>query len=295
MIPTDVFWSQIAAFNSSTWVVQAVWLAAVLAAGCRVFTRPDARWNAALKLLLAVAFLCDGIVFFLVAADGAFYDYFGAPLFILIGALFAADVFRNKIEFRLPGGGFTRGMLLFWILAWLAYPFAGMAFGRTFPRVCTPMDACPLTLLSIALLAAAAPKISRAVFLLLLPWALLALPKALGMYQCYEDGILFLSGVYGVIVLAANWRPRRDAARNFCGAPSSKAAISGRGELVRISEARNPARRSRARTSDLVVKGRKTGSSASHRPSGFLYSSRFPPPKIHLPPSLWDGGRGAFP
>jgi hypothetical protein len=95
---------------------------------------------------------------------------------------------------------------LFWISAWLLYPLSGMIFGRVFPRVCTPMDPCPLTAVSIALLAAAVPKVSRALFILLLPWWLLALPKALGMYQCYEDGILFLSGIYGVIVLAANWR-----------------------------------------------------------------------------------------
>ena len=94
----------------------------------------------------------------------------------------------------------------FCISAWLLYPLSGMIFGRVFPRVCAPMDPCPLTAVSIALLAAAVPKVSRALFILLPPWALLALPKALGMYQCYEDGILFLSGVYGVIMLAANWK-----------------------------------------------------------------------------------------
>jgi hypothetical protein len=203
MIPTDEFWSQMASYNSATWIVQIVWLAAMLATIFLVFTRRTARWNASLKLLLAFAFLWDGIVFFLMFARGPFYYFFAAPLFLLIAVLFAADIFRNKITFRLPDGGLPRGAVLFWIAAWLLYPIAGTAFGRVFPRVCTPMDPCPLTLLAIALLAAAAPKVSRSLFLLLLPWALLALPKALGMYQCYEDGILFLSGVYGVIVLAA--------------------------------------------------------------------------------------------
>jgi hypothetical protein len=63
-----------------------------------------------------------------------------------------------------------------------------------------------------------------------LPWALLGLPKALGMYQCYEDGILFLSGVYGVIVLAVDWKPAFAPARVPPDARSAKAANPGRGE-----------------------------------------------------------------
>jgi hypothetical protein len=230
MIPTEEFWAQVAGFNSATWIVQTVWLAAVLAAIFLVFARRNARLNAALKLLLAFAFFWDGIVFFLMFASGPFYYFFGAPLFILIAVLFAADVFRNRIEFKLPEGGLPRGAALFWISAWLLYPLAGTAFGRVFPRVCTPMDPCPLTLLAIALLAAALPKVSRVLYILLLPWAFLGLPKALGMYQCYEDGILFLSGVYGVIMLAIHWKPAFTPARFPWGARAAKAANSGHGE-----------------------------------------------------------------
>jgi hypothetical protein len=230
MIPTEEFWAQVDAFNSATWIIQAVWLTAVLVTIFLVFTRRTARADTALKVLLAFAFFWDGIVFFLMFARGPFYYFFGAPLFILIAVLFAADIFRNKIEFKLPDGWLPRRAALFWISAWLLYPLAGMVFGRVFPRVCTPMDPCPLTLLSVALLAAALPKVSRALYILLLPWALLGLPKALGMYQCYEDGILFLSGVYGVIMLAINWKPLFAPARIPSGVQSAKAANSSGGE-----------------------------------------------------------------
>lgn len=230
MISTEEFWAQLAAYNSATWIVQVLWLAATLAAMLLVFIRRTERANAVLKLLLAFAFLWDGIVLFLMFYRGPFYVFFCAPLFILIGGFFFADIFRNKIAFRWPDGGLGRASALFWISAWLLYPFTGALFGRVFPQVCTPMDPCPLTAVSIALLAAAVPKVSRALFILLLPWALLALPKALGMYQCYEDGILFLSGVYGVIVLAANWKPIFVPARTPPGTRSSETAKSGRGE-----------------------------------------------------------------
>jgi hypothetical protein len=230
MISTEEFWTQLAAFHSATWIVQTLWLAAVLVTILLAFARRNARLNAALKSLLAFAFFWDGIVFFLMFARGPFYYLFCAPLFILIAVLFAADIFRNRVEFKPPDGKLLRGATFLWISAWLLYPLAGTVFGRVFPRVCTPMDPCPLTVLAVALLAAALPKVSRALYVLLLPWALLGLPKALGMYQCYEDGILFLSGVYGVIMLAINWKPVFAPARLPSGAQAPKAVNSGGGE-----------------------------------------------------------------
>jgi hypothetical protein len=41
---------------------------------------------------------------------------------------------------------------------------------------------------------------------LLLPWALMGLPKCFGALDCYEDRILFASGVYGLVELIRNWK-----------------------------------------------------------------------------------------
>jgi len=68
------------------------------------------------------------------------------------------------------------------------------------------MMPCPLTVFAVALVAAAAPRVDKKVFVALLPWALLALPKCFGVLDCYEDCILFASGVYGLVVLIASWR-----------------------------------------------------------------------------------------
>jgi hypothetical protein len=59
---------------------------------------------------------------------------------------------------------------------------------------------------SCRLVAAAAPQVDRRIFVALLPWALLGLPKCFGALDCYEDCILFASGVYGLIVLIRNWK-----------------------------------------------------------------------------------------
>jgi hypothetical protein len=68
------------------------------------------------------------------------------------------------------------------------------------------MNPCPSTVLAIALAVAAIPKVDKKAYIMLLPWALMGLPKCLGAYQCYEDCILFAAGVYGLVMLIANWR-----------------------------------------------------------------------------------------
>jgi hypothetical protein len=59
-----------------------------------------------------------------------------------------------------------------------------------------------------ALVAAAAPSVDKKLFAFLLPWALMGLPKCFGALDCYEDCVLFASGVYGLIVLIRTWRAR---------------------------------------------------------------------------------------
>jgi len=72
---------------------------------------------------------------------------------------------------------------------------------------------CPLTVFAIALVAAAAPNVHGKVFILLLPWAVMALPKCFGALGCYEDCILFGSGIYGLVELIRNWKGQGAEAR----------------------------------------------------------------------------------
>ena len=53
---------------------------------------------------------------------------------------------------------------------------------------------CPTTVFTLALLAAAIPKVDKKVYILLLLWALPAFSKCLGALDLYEDWILFWEG-----------------------------------------------------------------------------------------------------
>jgi hypothetical protein len=204
MPTTETFWNQMGAYNEVTFPVQIVVMiaAAVLLYG--LFAKASARANTLMKILLSFAFAWNGIVFFLIFA-WSIVSAVASALFIIIAILFALDIFKKKIEFRLPARKWQRYLTVFLILLVFLYPVIGMALGHSYPRTCMPMAPCPLTVFAIALVAAAVPQVDRKVYALLLPWAILSLPKCLGALDCYEDCILFAAGVYGLVLLIKNW------------------------------------------------------------------------------------------
>jgi hypothetical protein len=119
----------------------------------------------------------------------------------------------KKTQFRPPEAAWKKGLTLLWMALVFLYPAIGWPLGHLYPRMLLAMFPCPLTVFAIALVAAAAPKVDKKVFVLLLPWAWLALPKCFGALDCYEDCILFASGVYGLVELIRNWKTRFEVRR----------------------------------------------------------------------------------
>ncbi len=205
MPTTEMFWNQMAAYNAATFPVQALMVTAAGILTYLWFAKPH-KANTLIKTFLSFAFAWNGIVFFLIFAPSPFSTFFGAPLFILLAILFAADIFAKKLAFGLPDLKWQRYITILWILLVFLYPLVGFALGHYYPRTILPVAPCPLTVFAIALVSAAIPKVDKKVYVLLLPWALMALPKCFGALNCYEDCILFGAGVYGLVMLVKNWR-----------------------------------------------------------------------------------------
>lgn len=205
---TETFWTQVGAYNEATSLVQAALVIAALALTYRVFTEPGVKTDALMKAFLAFVFAWNGVVFFLVFVRNPISTFSGVPLFLIVAALFAVDIFTKKTEFRLPNARGKRALTVFWILLAFLYPMVGWALGHVYPKTCTPMMPCPLTVFALALVAAAVPNVDRKIYVFLLPWALMGLPKCLGALDCYEDCILFAAGVYSLIVLVNSWKVR---------------------------------------------------------------------------------------
>jgi hypothetical protein len=160
-----------------------------------------------MKAFLSFAFAWNGTIVFLVYLRSPISMAIGTPLFALVAILFAIDIRAQKTAFRLPDTRWGRAFAFAWLTLVVLYPVIGWVFlGHVYPRTLLPTMPCPLTVFAITLVAAAAPRADRKVFVALLPWALLGLPKCLGALDCYEDCILFASGGYGLAVLIRTWR-----------------------------------------------------------------------------------------
>jgi hypothetical protein len=203
---TATFWTKIAVYNEATWPIQAGMIVAAAYLTYRVFARPGDKTDVWMRAFLALSFAWNGIVFFLVFVRNPISMFTGVPLFVILSALFVVDIFAKKTHFKLPESGWMKRLTIIWVLLAALYPLIGWPLGHTWPKVLLPLLPCPLTVFAIALVAAAAPDADKKVFIALLPWALLGLPKCFGALDCYEDCILFASGVYGLIVLIKNWR-----------------------------------------------------------------------------------------
>jgi hypothetical protein len=213
MASAEEFWTQVAAYNDATWPMAIAMSAAATFLAYRVFVRPGATTDIWMKAFLSFAFAWNGVVFFLIYVKNPISTFTGVPLFIIVSLLFAADIWAKKTHFQPPVAAWKRGATAFWIVLVFLYPVIGWLLGHLYPRTLLPVFPCPLTVFAIALVAAAAPKVDRKLFILLLPWALVGLPKCFGALDCYEDCILFASGVYGLVGLIRTWRTREAGVR----------------------------------------------------------------------------------
>lgn len=206
MPTTETFWNQMGAYNEATFPAQIAMIVLAIALTYLVFAKPSNKTNNFMKAFLSFVFAWNGIVFFLIYAKNPISTFFGAPLFIIVAILFAVDIFMKKIEFRFLDLKRQRFITIFWVLLVFLYPLIGIALGHSYPKTCMPMAPCPLTVFAIALVAATIPHVDKKVYILLPPWAILSLPKCLGALDCYEDCILFVAGVYGLILPVKNWK-----------------------------------------------------------------------------------------
>jgi hypothetical protein len=88
------------------------------------------------------------------------------------------------------------------------YPLFGIAFGHHFPSLIIPGTfPCPTTAFGLIMLTTALPRVNKIAYILLLLWAIpfppfIQIPK----YGVYEDAIMFISGIYSLILLLRYWK-----------------------------------------------------------------------------------------
>jgi hypothetical protein len=207
VIPRDEFWRVMQAYGASIWPTQIVfYIAGILLVGW-LFLKSGRPQILLAKLYLSIAFAWNGIAFYMILArdmaGGSYANYVFGSVFIIVSVLFAADLFRQKMQFSLPTVRWRRYATLMLMLLVLCYPLFGMAFGHDFTSLIMPGTfPCPTTALGLLLLTMALPRADRVIYTLLLICAIPFTPFVqIARYGVYEDTILFATGVYSLGLL----------------------------------------------------------------------------------------------
>ena len=210
MLSAEEWWGILEVYGSRVWPAQAVFFVAAVLFVLLVLLKPGRITNTLMKLYLAMSFGWIGIVFFITLGKGLKGNYVFGSLFVIVAILFAVDLLRVKMDFRLTPMVWQRYVALLLLLIVLCYPLFSMAFGHHFPRVIVPGTfPCPTTALALVLLTISLPRVDKIIYIILLFWAipfppLIQIPK----YGVYEDTIMLVIGIYSLVMLVKNWKEK---------------------------------------------------------------------------------------
>jgi branched-subunit amino acid transport protein AzlD len=208
MLSADQWWGIIESYGAAVWPAQAIFFIVATALVPFLIFKPGKIATALTTLYLVLSFGWIGMVFFMILGKDLAGSYFSGSLFVLVAILFAVDLFRGRIQFRHPEPQWQKYLTLALVLIVFCYPLISLVLGHYFPRVLIlGTFPCPTTALALLLLTTALPRVDKIMYIILLFWAIpfppfIQIPK----YGVYEDTIMFIVGIYSLIMLVWHWK-----------------------------------------------------------------------------------------
>ena len=196
---TQTFWGVIGNYNLQTWMMQAV-LFVLIILGIILSYIGKVKWAA--KLSLGIANLFIGVAFYVCYGTEPIQQYFALPLFMISGILFLYESYRNK-EDKLEKPNFFQ---MFLLLLYLLYLVISILLGGKFPQMATYIMPCPIISLSIVVYAGYRKK-NKLLLTLLTAWGLTGVKSM--MFNAYEDLILLICGIYGIVLIINEFRQQK--------------------------------------------------------------------------------------
>ncbi|NLW92208.1 MAG: hypothetical protein GXY34_11505 [Syntrophomonadaceae bacterium] len=187
----EVFWNVIGEYNQSTLWIQIIIIVCLLIG---IILSYRTKYSYLAKLTLGITNFYIGIVFFAIFGTQPIQRFFALPLFLLAGALFIYEAYKNKND-KLTKPGVMQ-IILF--VMYLLYPFVSIGLGNEFPKMVTHVMPCPIISLSIATYAGYSKK-NKVLLTVLTIWGLTGVKSII--FSAYEDIILLICGIYGVYLL----------------------------------------------------------------------------------------------
>ena len=187
----QAFWNVIGQYNQNTIIIQMLLLVLTVIAVTLSYTNIV---SCSAKLMLGIANLFIGMVFFGCYGTQPIQKYFAFPLYLICGFLFLYEGLHNKNDILERPDLFQIILLLLYCL----YPLISLVLGNQFPQMVTHIMPCPIVSLSIAVYAGYKRK-NKLLLLLLTIWDMTGIKSVI--FAAYEDIILFICGIYGVYLL----------------------------------------------------------------------------------------------
>lgn len=208
----EEFWAAIESYYTHIWPAQLVFYIIIIALVAWLFLKPGPLAGALIKLYFLLSFGLRGPFFFIVfygKGSGLTESYFLGFLFAVAAILFAVDIYRRKMVFRLPRAVWQKWVTLLLALIVFCYPLFSAALGRSLPEIVFPGTlACPTTAIALVLLTTALPRVDKILYIILLFFSMSPIFSQLPKYGVYEDTIMVAAGIYSLIMLATHWKEK---------------------------------------------------------------------------------------
>ena len=211
MIATEDWWNVLISYNESIMPFQFIWAGIALILTIWFFIKPGKITNILLKVYFILSFAFISIIFFAIKGQELPAFIGQAICFGSLAILLAIDLKFNKFQFTKPEKLAPKIVMLVSLVLVFLYPIFGMILGHIYPRmIILGTFPCPTTALAIVFATASLSKVEikwqsiglLTIWILLLVWAI-PFPIAIQIPQfgAYEDSIMLLIGIYGLIML----------------------------------------------------------------------------------------------
>ncbi|GMQ57434.1 hypothetical protein AN1V17_18290 [Vallitalea sediminicola] len=214
MLQKNDWWEVITTYNKSIFPLQWIALIVILSITAYLMFGKEKKANIMIKTCLTAMNVFIGIRFFFFSEGFPLgLRVSQGVLFLLIAFLLGIDLKLNKLQFQFPKDGWKRRFFIGGIIAILVYPFVGGLLGKEMSYWIIPGTLpCPTTTYALLLFITAKKRNNKFLFFLLLLWAvpfppLVQIPK----YQVYEDGIMLVIGLIGLMVLVKDIITKNDS------------------------------------------------------------------------------------
>lgn len=209
----DIFWKTIAAYNSSTWILQVILVIVGVLLTTLLFRRGTSWRKLAVKIYLTFLYLWIAVVYYHTYCTEREYNDIMALFWGIMALVWIWDAVTGYSSFERNR---KHDLLAYVLLAMpFVYPAFSLARGLAFPGITSPVMPCSVAVFTMGLLLLFAARVNMFIVLLISHWSFIGLLKTF-YFNIPEDYLLvgttipalyFFFKDYYIVSLQADTKP----------------------------------------------------------------------------------------